>query len=90
MHVKNLAKRTGLCPAFQEKRTRPFDKQQAAFIVPIRDKGSGQGVERTTTVHALWGTCPLVSRRVRVYHVAHTRYTRSNAQGPAARKGNAA
>ena len=87
MHVKNLAKRTGLCPAFQEKRTRPFDKQQAAFIVPLRDKGSGQGVEHTTTVHALWGTCPLVSRRVRVYHVAHTRYTRSNTQGPAARKG---
>jgi len=67
-----------------------FDKQQAAFIVPIRDKGSGQGVEHTTTVHALWCTCPLVLLGVPVYHVAHTRYTRSNAQGPAARKGNAA
>ena len=29
-------------------------------------------------------TCTLVSRRVRVYHVLYTRYTRHNAQGRAA------
>src|SRR5262245_38034222 len=39
---------------------------------------------------ALWCTCTLVSWRVRVYHVAHIRYIRSNTQGPAARKGNTA